>query len=74
MTERVKSGVQWMTAQECADEIGVSKMTIYRLIHNKTIPSARIGRSFRVNRQHWRKYLQEAIFADPALVEPIFRR
>lgn len=50
----------WLTVAECAAEVSVSGMTIYRLIHNGVLPATRVGRSFRVAEQDWRNYLQEA--------------
>lgn len=42
------SGMKFMTVKEIATEMRVSKMTVYRLIEAKKLPSVRIGSSFRV--------------------------
>lgn len=51
----------WLDVTEMARELNVSKMTIYRLINSREIPSARIGRSIRVKRAHWEQYLRFAM-------------
>jgi excisionase family DNA binding protein len=56
---RQRSG-DWMGVTEMAQDIAVSKMTIYRLIHSREIPSVRVGRNIRVRRVHWERYLQYA--------------
>lgn len=38
----------WVTVQEAADELCVSKMTIYRLINDGEIPAFRFGRNIRI--------------------------
>lgn len=37
-----------LTVEEVAQELRVSKMTAYRLIHRKELPALKIGRNFRV--------------------------
>lgn len=39
---------QLLTVNEVAEAARVSKMTIYRLIHEGTLSAVRVGRSFRV--------------------------
>lgn len=46
-----------LTVDEIAAELRVSRMTIYRLVHAGTIPSIRVGRSFRVYRTALTAYL-----------------
>jgi excisionase family DNA binding protein len=41
-----------LTITEVADMWRVSKMTVYRLAHSGQLPIVRIGRSFRVRREH----------------------
>ena len=42
------SAPRFMTVAEVADVMRVSKMTVYRLIHNGDMPAIRVGKSFRV--------------------------
>jgi excisionase family DNA binding protein len=63
VTPPVLRAKEWMDVREMADELGVSKMTIYRLIHNREIPAARVGRNLRVRRAHWEQYLRFAMSA-----------
>lgn len=44
--------IHWMTVQEVAEALRISKMTVYRLVHNGTLPAIQIGRSFRVNKRN----------------------
>ncbi len=41
-------GIRFMTVAEVADQIRVSKMTVYRLVHSGELEAVRVGRSFRV--------------------------
>lgn len=51
---------EYLTVAELADHVGVSHMTIYRLIQNGDVNAIRIGRSFRVSREVWDQYLENA--------------
>lgn len=48
-----------MTALEVADYLRVSKMTVYRLVHEGEIASIRVGRSIRIRRSEFERYLSE---------------
>ncbi len=48
----------FLTPEEIAEEIKVSRMTIYRLIHSGELPAVRVGRSLRVSEAVWRAYLR----------------
>lgn len=39
---------KFMTVNEVADMMRVSRMTIYRMIHSGELPAVRFGRSYRV--------------------------
>lgn len=39
---------QFLTVNEVAEVMRVSKMTVYRLIHAGELPAIRVGKSFRV--------------------------
>jgi len=40
----------------------VSKMTVYRLLHNGDLPAVRVGRSFRVVEGDVNDYLRNSFF------------
>jgi excisionase family DNA binding protein len=40
----------------------VSKMTVYRLVHNGDLPAVRVGRSFRVSEEDVNEYLRNSFF------------
>lgn len=55
-------GTQFLTVAEVASMMRVSKMTVYRLLHNGDMPSVRVGRSFRVPAEAVHEYLRTSYF------------
>jgi excisionase family DNA binding protein len=60
---------QLLTAQEVADELRVSTMTVYRLIRRGELPAVRVGRNYRVRASALTSYL-DAQVVDPATLDP----
>jgi excisionase family DNA binding protein len=58
--ERPLSEVRFLTVAEVATVMRVSKMTVYRLVHNGDLPAVRVGRSFRVPEQAVHDYLRDS--------------
>ncbi|MBI1378955.1 MAG: helix-turn-helix domain-containing protein [Frankiales bacterium] len=58
--ERPLSEVRFLTVAEVATLMRVSKMTVYRLVHNGELPAIRVGRSFRVPEQAVHDYLRDS--------------
>jgi excisionase family DNA binding protein len=58
----VISQVQFLTVAEVAKMMRVSKMTVYRLVHNGELPAVRVGKSFRVPEKAVHTYLENAYF------------
>jgi excisionase family DNA binding protein len=56
------SEVKFLTIAEVAAMIRVSKMTVYRLVHNGDLPAVRVGRSFRVSEEDVHEYLRKSFF------------
>jgi excisionase family DNA binding protein len=54
------SEVRFLTVQEVAAVMRVSKMTVYRLVHSGELASVRVGRSFRVPERAVHEYLRGA--------------
>ncbi len=52
--------LRFLTVAEVAEEMRVSKMTVYRLVHGGTLPAVRVGRSFRVPASAVEDYLRDA--------------
>ncbi|MEO6821001.1 MAG: helix-turn-helix domain-containing protein [Candidatus Nanopelagicales bacterium] len=52
--------VRFLTVAEVAALMRVSKMTVYRLVHNAELPAVQIGRSFRVPEQAVHDYLRQS--------------
>jgi len=48
----------WLTVDEIAARLRVSRMTIYRLVHEGEIPAIRVGHSFRVDEADLEVYLK----------------
>lgn len=59
-TERPLGEVRFLTVAEVAAAMRVSKMTVYRLVHNGELPAVRVGRSFRVPEQAVHTYLRDS--------------
>ncbi len=55
--------VKFLTVAEVASVMRVSKMTVYRMVHNGDLPAARVGRSFRVPEKAVHDYLRDAYFS-----------
>ncbi|HET7304341.1 MAG TPA: helix-turn-helix domain-containing protein [Segeticoccus sp.] len=58
--ERQLGEVNFMTVAEVASMMRVSKMTVYRLVHNGELPAVRVGRSFRVPEDAVHDYLRKS--------------
>lgn len=43
--------IKWLTVEEVATALRVSKMTVYRMVHDGELPSLRSGRQFRIPEQ-----------------------
>ena len=56
------SDVRFLTVQEVAALMRVSKMTVYRLVHAGDLPAVRVGRSFRVPEDAVNEYLRRSFF------------
>ena len=54
------SDSKFLTVAEVAAMMRVSKMTVYRLVHNGELPAVRVGRSFRVPQDALDAYLRTA--------------
>lgn len=48
-----------LTANEVADLLRVSRMTVYRLIKTGEMPTVRVGRSYRFREEDVHSYLME---------------
>ena len=53
---------KFLTIAEVAATMRVSKMTVYRLVHNGELPAVRVGRSFRVTEEDVDEYLRKSFF------------
>ncbi len=56
------SEVKFLTVAEVAALMRVSKMTVYRLVHNGELPAVRVGRSFRVKEDDVHAYLRSSFY------------
>jgi excisionase family DNA binding protein len=57
-----------LTANEVADQLRVSTMTIYRLIRRGELPAVRVGRNYRVRADELDAYLRAQV-VDPSTVD-----
>jgi excisionase family DNA binding protein len=51
-----------LTIAEVASVMRVSKMTVYRLVHNGDLPAVRVGRSFRVSEEDVNEYIKNSFY------------
>lgn len=56
------SEVKFLTIAEVAAKMRVSKMTVYRLVHNGELPAHRVGRSFRVTEDDVNEFLRKSFY------------
>ena len=54
------ANTDFLTVAEVAEQMRVSKMTVYRLIHSGELPAVRFGRSFRVPEVAVEEYVKAA--------------
>lgn len=57
--------VEWLTVPDISRDLGVSPMTVYRLINTGTLAGHRFGRSVRVSRAALVAYMTSALIAPP---------
>jgi len=57
------SEAKFLTVAEVAAMMRVSKMTVYRLVHNGDLPAVRVGRSFRVVEEDVNEYLRKSFYS-----------
>lgn len=63
-------GTKYLSVAEVADRLRVSKMTVYRLVHNAELVSVRVGRSVRIPEPAYEDFLSDNTKSGPqALVE-----
>ena len=60
MSDDRLSEVRFLTVAEVASIMRVSKMTVYRMVHNGDLPAVRVGRSFRVPEDAVHTYLESS--------------
>ncbi len=53
------SEARFVTVSEVADLLRVSRMTVYRLIDQRSLPAIRVGRGYRILEEDVHRYLQE---------------
>lgn len=56
------SGVKFLTVAEVAAVMRVSKMTVYRMVHDGQLPAVRVGRSFRVEEKDVDDFLRKSFY------------
>ena len=52
--------VRYLTVEEVAELVRVSRMTVYRWVRSGDLPAVRVGRSFRVPEKAVHDYLRAA--------------
>lgn len=57
-----------LTANEVAEQLRVSTMTVYRLVRRGELPAVRVGRNYRIRQHDLAAYLDGQV-VDPASME-----
>ena len=57
----------WMTIEETADYLRVSKDTIYRMAQKAEIPSSKLGKQWRFNRETIDQWLKSKTFGQDSI-------
>jgi excisionase family DNA binding protein len=58
-----KARVEFLTVLEVAETLRVSKMTVYRMIHNEILPSFKFGGTYRIPTRAVIEYIQSSRIA-----------
>jgi len=51
---------KWLNVEDIAAELGINKMTVYRMLEAGTIPSYRFGRLYRVKPEDLDAYIRDS--------------
>jgi excisionase family DNA binding protein len=51
--------VRFVTVNEVAEALRVSRMTVYRLIKQGELPALRVGRGYRIHEEDVHRYLND---------------
>ncbi|MFP4635000.1 MAG: helix-turn-helix domain-containing protein [Nitriliruptoraceae bacterium] len=57
-----------LTANEVAEQLRVSTMTVYRLVRRGELPAVRVGRNYRIRQRDLAAYLEGQV-VDPASMD-----
>lgn len=49
---------EWLTVDEIAGRMRISKMTVYRMVHVGQVPATRFGRTLRIRAADFEDYLE----------------
>src|SRR2546428_583230 len=60
MTQARKTSEVFLSVGEVAMQLGVGRSRVYQLVNKHRIPSMRLGRSIRIPRDAWERFLAEA--------------
>lgn len=60
-TKAARPGISYMTVEEVAAEMRVSRMTVYRLVHANELEAVRIGRSIRIPEAVVDQYIRDSM-------------
>ena len=52
---------RWMTLQEVAENLQLSKDMIYRLAQNRRVPASKIGSRWRVSRERIDRWMEDRL-------------
>lgn len=55
---RVSAELKFITLEEAARMLQISKRTVFRMVHRRTIPALRVGGQWRIRESEFRKWIE----------------
>jgi len=55
---RVSSELKFLTLKEAARMLQISKRTVFRMVHQKTIPAIKVGGQWRIRESQFKKWIE----------------
>lgn len=55
------SEIVWYGALEVAKKLGVSKMTVYRMIRRGELQGSKFGKTFRIQKEDLEQYMKDSL-------------
>jgi len=54
----VSSELNFLTLEEAARMLQISKRTVFRMVHRKTVPAIKVGGQWRIRESQFKKWIE----------------